>query len=120
MHEANISVAPRLGLRHQLTAIRTEPLDQVRRRWRDGAIIAHLAAGPSPLAPQINLVADELLKGASRASVITSRAMHPVRSSQFPVARAAGIAVFCVPHLAFTSQANPTHQRHCMHGGLPL
>ena len=29
-----------LGLRQQLTAIRTEPLDQVRRRWRDGAIIA--------------------------------------------------------------------------------
>ena len=39
-----------------------------RSRW-DGAIIAHLAAGPSPLAPQISLVADELLKGASRASV---------------------------------------------------
>jgi ATP-dependent RNA helicase SUPV3L1/SUV3 len=37
--------------------------------WWDGAIIAHLAAGPSPLAPQISLVADELLKGASRASV---------------------------------------------------
>ena len=37
--------------------------------WWDGAIVAHLAAGPSPLAPQISLVADELLKGASRASV---------------------------------------------------
>src|SRR5450759_3421713 len=45
--------------------------------------------------------------------------MHPVRSSQFPVASAIGIAVFCVPHLAFTSQAKPTHQRHCMHGGRP-
>lgn len=34
-----------LGLRHQLAAIRTEPLDQVRRRWRDGAIIAQLSLG---------------------------------------------------------------------------
>jgi 2-polyprenyl-6-methoxyphenol hydroxylase-like FAD-dependent oxidoreductase len=31
-----------LGLRGQLEAIHTEPLDQVRRRWRDGAIIAQL------------------------------------------------------------------------------
>lgn len=31
-----------LGLRHQLAAIRTEPLDQVRRRWQDGSIIAQL------------------------------------------------------------------------------
>jgi len=37
--------------------------------WWDGAIVAHLAAGPSPLAPQIALVADELLKGASRDAV---------------------------------------------------
>ncbi|MER5955681.1 FAD-dependent monooxygenase [Streptomyces longhuiensis] len=28
-----------LGLRRQLEAIRTEPLDQVRRRWQDGSII---------------------------------------------------------------------------------
>lgn len=34
-----------LGLRPQLTAIRTEPQDQVRRRWRDGAIIAQLPLG---------------------------------------------------------------------------
>ncbi len=37
--------------------------------WWDGAIVAHLAAGNSPLAPQIALVADELLKGAARAAV---------------------------------------------------
>ena len=40
--------------------------------WWDGAIVAHLAAGASPLAPQIALVADELLKGA-RASAVQSR-----------------------------------------------
>jgi salicylate hydroxylase len=34
-----------LGLRRQLEAIRTEPLDQVRRRWRDGSIIAQLPLG---------------------------------------------------------------------------
>ncbi|GAA5165731.1 FAD-dependent monooxygenase [Pseudonocardia eucalypti] len=34
-----------LGLRRQLADIRTEPLDQVRRRWRDGAIIAQLPLG---------------------------------------------------------------------------
>jgi salicylate hydroxylase len=34
-----------LGLRHQLAAIRTEPLDQVRRRWQDGSIIAQLPLG---------------------------------------------------------------------------
>ncbi|WP_406280383.1 FAD-dependent monooxygenase [Embleya sp. NBC_00896] len=28
-----------LGLREQLEAIRTEPLDQVRRRWKDGSVI---------------------------------------------------------------------------------
>jgi ATP-dependent RNA helicase SUPV3L1/SUV3 len=37
--------------------------------WWDGAIIAHLVAGPAPLAPRTSLVADELLKGAPRASV---------------------------------------------------
>ena len=39
--------------------------------WWEGAIVAHLTAGPSPLAPQIGLVADELLKGAPRTSVET-------------------------------------------------
>lgn len=34
-----------LGLRNQLAAIRTEPLDQVRRRWQDGGIIAQLPLG---------------------------------------------------------------------------
>ncbi|MFE6686818.1 FAD-dependent oxidoreductase [Streptomyces sp. NPDC057743] len=29
-----------LGLRRQLEAIRTEPLDQVRRRWQDGSVVA--------------------------------------------------------------------------------
>ncbi|HXR95601.1 MAG TPA: helicase-related protein [Rhizomicrobium sp.] len=37
--------------------------------WWDGAIVGHLIAGPTPLAPKVNLVADELLKGPSRASV---------------------------------------------------
>ena len=39
--------------------------------WWDGAIVGHLSAGASPLAPQISLVADELLKGAQRAAVQT-------------------------------------------------
>jgi len=37
--------------------------------WWDGAIIAHLTAGLSPLAPRISLAADDLLNGAPRASV---------------------------------------------------
>jgi ATP-dependent RNA helicase SUPV3L1/SUV3 len=37
--------------------------------WWDGAIVGHLTAGPTPLTPAIALVADELLKGASRAAV---------------------------------------------------
>jgi ATP-dependent RNA helicase SUPV3L1/SUV3 len=37
--------------------------------WWDGAIVGHLATGPTPLAPQISLVADELLKGTSRTTV---------------------------------------------------
>ena len=37
--------------------------------WWDGAIVAKLAPGPSPLAPAIALLADELLKGAPRAAV---------------------------------------------------
>ena len=39
--------------------------------WWDGAIVAKLAPGASPLAPAIALVADELLKGAPRAAVQT-------------------------------------------------
>ena len=39
--------------------------------WWDGAIVAKLAPGASPLAPAIVLVADDLLKGAPRASVQT-------------------------------------------------
>ncbi len=39
--------------------------------WWDGAIVAKLAPGASPLAPAIALVADDLLKGAPRASVQT-------------------------------------------------
>src|SRR5690606_6041489 len=34
-----------LGLRRQLAAIHTEPQDQVRRRWKDGSIIATLPLG---------------------------------------------------------------------------
>ena len=39
--------------------------------WWDGAIVGHLTAGPTPLTPTITLIADELLKGASRAAVQT-------------------------------------------------
>ncbi len=49
---AGIQTAPnasriliRLGLRKKLEAIRTEPQDQVRRRWRDGSIIASKPLG---------------------------------------------------------------------------
>ena len=48
------------------------------------------------------------------ASSRISRVMHPVRSSQLPVARAVGITVLWVPVRAFTSQAKPTHQRQRM------
>lgn len=34
-----------LGLRAQLAAIHTEPLDQVRRRWKDGSVIAMTSLG---------------------------------------------------------------------------
>ncbi|WP_030421499.1 FAD-dependent monooxygenase [Streptomyces sp. SCSIO 75703] len=34
-----------LGLRHRMAAIKTEPQDQVRRRWQDGSIIASLPLG---------------------------------------------------------------------------
>jgi ATP-dependent RNA helicase SUPV3L1/SUV3 len=37
--------------------------------WWDGAIVGRLAAGSSPLAPQVILLADDHLKGAGRASV---------------------------------------------------
>jgi ATP-dependent RNA helicase SUPV3L1/SUV3 len=37
--------------------------------WWDGAIVAHLVAGSSSLAPQTALAADELLKGTSRDAV---------------------------------------------------
>ena len=37
--------------------------------WWDGAIVGHLTAGASPLAPQVALVADELLKGAQRVRI---------------------------------------------------
>ncbi|MHB6905649.1 FAD-dependent oxidoreductase [Streptomyces sp. DB-54] len=36
-----------LGLRRQLEAIRTEPLDQVRRRWQDGSVVALTPLGQS-------------------------------------------------------------------------
>lgn len=37
--------------------------------WWEGAIVAHLAKGPSPLAPQVNILADELLRNGARAMV---------------------------------------------------
>ena len=46
--------------------------------------------------------------------------MQSVRSSQLPVASAVGMTVLCVPHLAFTSQAKPTHQRQRMQAPRPL
>jgi ATP-dependent RNA helicase SUPV3L1/SUV3 len=39
------------------------------RLWWDGAIVARLAAGPSPLAPNVMLLADEILKGSPRESI---------------------------------------------------
>jgi ATP-dependent RNA helicase SUPV3L1/SUV3 len=39
------------------------------RLWWDGAIVARLTAGPSPLAPTVTLLADEILKGAPRESI---------------------------------------------------
>ena len=39
--------------------------------WWDGAIVAKLAPGASPLAPAVHLIADEMLKGAARAGVQT-------------------------------------------------
>ncbi len=46
--------------------------------------------------------------------------MHSVRSSQLPVARAVGITVLWVPVRAFSSHANPTHQRQRMQERRPL
>jgi ATP-dependent RNA helicase SUPV3L1/SUV3 len=37
--------------------------------WWDGAVVGHLIAGPSPLAPQVQIVADERLKGELRSDV---------------------------------------------------
>jgi len=39
------------------------------RQWWDGAIVAKLTAGPSPLAPNVALLADEILKGEVRAGI---------------------------------------------------
>ncbi len=39
------------------------------RLWWDGAIVARLAAGPSPLAPTVTLLADEILKGSPREAI---------------------------------------------------
>ena len=39
--------------------------------WWDGAIVAKLVAGVSPLSPRIELIADEWLKGPPRAAVQT-------------------------------------------------
>jgi ATP-dependent RNA helicase SUPV3L1/SUV3 len=39
--------------------------------WWDGAMAGHLAAGNAPLAPQVVLAADDMLKGASREAVQT-------------------------------------------------
>ncbi len=39
------------------------------RLWWDGAIVAQLVAGPSPLAPAVQVLADESLRGAPRDGV---------------------------------------------------
>ena len=39
------------------------------RLWWDGAIVARLTSGPSPLAPTVMLLADEILKGSPRESI---------------------------------------------------
>ena len=48
-----------------------------------------------------------------------SLATQRVRSTAFPVARARGITVLCVPFLAFVSQPKPTHQRMRMQAERP-
>ena len=51
-------------------AVETEiTLSEHGRLWWDGAIVARLTAGPSPLAPAVLLLADESLKGAPREGV---------------------------------------------------
>ena len=55
-----------------------------------------------------------------RPSTRISLTVQPMRSSQLPVFNAIGITVFCVPHFASTSQANPTHQRQRMQPARPL
>ncbi|HXC56582.1 MAG TPA: helicase-related protein [Rhizomicrobium sp.] len=37
--------------------------------WWDGAVVAHLAAGPAPLSPRVEMLADERLKGDLREGV---------------------------------------------------
>ncbi len=37
--------------------------------WWDGAMVGHLKAGPTPLAPRVALAADDLLKGEFRSAV---------------------------------------------------
>ena len=39
------------------------------RLWWDGAIVARLAAGPSPIEPTVRLLADEIIKGGPRESI---------------------------------------------------
>ncbi len=51
-------------------AVETEiTLSEHGRLWWDGAIVARLTAGSSPLSPNVQLLADESLKGTPRESV---------------------------------------------------
>ncbi len=62
-----------------------------------------------------------VIGNASVILVVTiSLTTQLVRNSQFFVASALGITVLWVPHLASTSQANPTHQRQRMQPARPL
>jgi ATP-dependent RNA helicase SUPV3L1/SUV3 len=51
-------------------AIETDiTLSEHGRLWWDGAVVARLVAGPSPLSPAVQLLADESLKGQPREAV---------------------------------------------------
>ena len=53
------------------------------------------------------------------ASMIRLPTIQLVRNSQFPVERAAGITVLCVPHLALMGHAKPQQVRLLTHAGRP-
>ncbi|MDE2501115.1 MAG: hypothetical protein KGL56_13090, partial [Alphaproteobacteria bacterium] len=78
IHERALRAAAVKGLEGEFFArarrlsTATDPditLSEHGRLWWDGAIVARLTAGPSPLEPNATLLADENLKGAPREAV---------------------------------------------------